>query len=427
MKKYIILAIIALLHNLAFAQSLPTPGPRQSQPILLKNATLHIGNGTQLATADLLMVDGKIAEVGTIKADLSNTMVIDLSGKHVYPGLIAPNTQIGLSEIEAVRATNDFAETGEVNPNVRALIAYNTDSRVTPTVRSNGILLTQVTPTGGLFSGTSSIVQLDAWNWEDAAYLPDEGVHLNWPRMRFNEAPWAPPVEEQKKQARENQAKLDEAIAQAKAYHAARLAGIQPQTDLRWEALIPVLEKQKPLYIHAQDEKQIEAAVAFAQTHDLRMVLVGGADAWRVAELLKRHQIPVILQKPHSLPTTEDDAVDQMYRIPKLLKDAGVKFCLSHAEFWNQRNLPFLAGTAVAYGLTKDEALSAITLHAAEILGIADRTGSLEVGKDANIIVSTGDLLDMRSSHIEMAWIQGRAMDLGSHQKDMYQKYKSRK
>lgn len=427
MRKQIIIALCALLPAAMQAQSLPTPAPAQSQPILLKNATLHLGNGTVIAPGDLLFLEGKIVEIGTVTKNLTDAKVIDLSGKHVYPGFIAPNTQIGLSEIEAVRATNDFAETGEINPNVRAIIAYNTDSRVTPTIRSNGVLLTQVTPTSGLFSGTSTIVQLDAWNWEDAGYLKDDGVHLNWPRMRFNDAPWAPPVEEQKKNARENQEKLDRAMTDAKAYAAAKKAGTLTQTDLRWEALLPVLEKKKPLYIHASDEKQIQAAVAFAVQHDLRMVLVGGADAWRVTELLRQRDIPVILHKTHALPVTEDDAVDQMYHTPKMLQDAGVRFCLSHQEFWNQRNLPFIAGTAAAYGLTPEQALSSITLSTAQILGIADRTGSLETGKDANIIVSTGDVLDMRTSQIEYAWIQGRQIDLGNHQTDLYKKYKDRK
>lgn len=408
------------------AQSVPTPAPAQSKAILLENGTIHIGNGEVVEKGGVLFENGKIVQAGVIRGRLANVETIDLQGQHVYPGIIAPATQIGLDEIEAVRATDDRSETGAINPNARAIIGYNTDSRVTPTIRSNGVLMAQVAPSGGLFQGSSSIVQLDAWNWTDAAVVVDDAVHLNWPRLAVYTAWWAPPVEEQKKRSMEYLAKIDQAMDEAKAYMAAKESGRPYDKDLRWEALGPVLKREKPLFIHANTEKEIRSALSFALKYELRWVLVEGADSWRVTEELKKYEVPVVLAKPQRLPRLEDEDIDQPYKTPKLLQDAGVLFCLSMNDFWNQRNLPFQAGTAAAYGLTKEEALASITLSTAKILGIDSTAGSLEPGKDATIVVSQGDLLDMRSSQVTRAYIQGRAIDLGNKQKDLYEKFKGK-
>ncbi|MEM6271215.1 MAG: amidohydrolase family protein [Bacteroidota bacterium] len=407
------------------AQDVPEPAPAQTQPILLKGGTLHTGTG-EVIVGDLLLTEGKIAAIGNFPSPGTEAQVIDCAGKHLYPGLIAPSTQIGLDEIEAVRATEDKSEVGLVNPNARSIIAYNTDSRVTPTVRSNGILLAQVAPIGGLFAGTSSVVQLDAWNYEDAAYQMDDAVHLYWPRMRLYDAWWAPPKEEQLKRRKRRLEQVETAMTQAKAYLAAREKGRLEKTDLRWEAMVPLLKKEIPIFLHAESEQQIAAALAFKLKHDLKMVLVGGQDAWLFTEQLKQYEIPVILHKPHSLPRTEDDDVDISFKRARLLHEAGVLVALSMNDFWNQRNLPFQAGTVAAYGVPKEVALQMITLHTAQILGIAERTGSLEVGKDANVLVSAGDLLDMRTSRVEHAFIQGRKIDLGNKQKDLYDKFSAK-
>lgn len=420
---FLLILLLGIATQLS-AQSVPAPGPKQTLPIIFQEATIHTGTGEVLENASLLVVDGKIVEVGKVTQAFKNAEVINLKGKHIYPGFIAPATTIGLDEIEAVRATRDFRETGEINPNVRAIIGYNTDSRVTPTIRSNGILLAQISPRGGLFGGTSSVVQLDAWNWEDAAYKMDDGVHLYWPRMRFREGWWAPPIEEQKKRSAENLGKIEEAMLSARSYFELKQEGKVTQVDLRWEALAPVLAKEKPIFIHAHDEKQIMSAVAFANRHEVKMILVGGRDAWRVTELLKENEIAVILDQVHSLPATDDDDIDIIYRQPKMLQVAGILYCLGMRDFWNTRNLPFQAGTAAAYGLTPEEALATITLNTAKILGIDDRTGSIEVGKDANLIVSSGDALDMRTSNIEMAFIQGRKVNLANRQKDLVEKFR---
>jgi imidazolonepropionase-like amidohydrolase len=407
------------------AQPVPTPAPRQTQAIVLRNGIIHPGNGQKSAPGDLLIQDGMLLAIGAVTAP-ADAHVIDLKGQHVYPGLIAAVTQLGLEEVEAVRATRDNAEVGEINPNARAIVAFNTDSRVTPTVRSNGVLLAQVTPNGGLFSGMSSVVQLDAWTWEEAAYLPDDALHLAWPNMHLRTGRFAPPVEEQKKRLKETLDQLTKAMQDARAYAAAKSAGRLEQHDLRWEAMVPVLEGKKPVWVHAGTERQIRAAIAFALEHQIRMVLVGGQDAWLLKDLLKAHEIPVVLHQPHALPRSEDDDVDQPFKTAKMLHEAGVLVALSSEGFWQQRNLPFLAGTAAAHGLAPETALQLITSNPARILGIEQRAGSLEVGKDAHVIVTEGDLLDMRTSNVVWACVQGRVIDLGNHQKDLYKKFQTR-
>lgn len=408
------------------AQSVPTPAPKQKGQILLQNGVIHIGNGEVVESGAVLITDGKITQAGVLRGRVVVENTIDLQGAHVYPGLIAMVSQIGIEEIEAVRATKDKAETGAINPNARTIVGYNTDSRVTPTLRSNGILLAQIAPQGGLFTGTSSIVHLDAWNWEDAAYLMDDAVHLRWPRLRISHSPKAQPAEKQKKQIMKRLQQINTAMEEAKAYETAKTSGRPMKTDLRWEALVPVIRKEKPLYIYANSEKEIRSALAFMLKHDIRMVLVGGGESWRLTEELKEYKIPVVLRQVHSRPWREDDDLDLPFKTPKILKDAGVEFCLAMESFWNYRNLPFQAGTAAAYGLTKEEALQSITLDAARILGIDSSTGSLEVGKDANLVISTGDLLDMRTHQVTAAYIQGRSIDLGNKQKALYEKYKKK-
>lgn len=409
--------------RIALAQPVPTPAPAQVRPVLLRGATLHIGDGSAPQRADLLLVQGRIAAIGEALPADGDPEVIDLQGRHVYPGLIAPVVSLGLQEIEAVRSTNDAGEVGPLNPNARAIVAYNTDSRVTPTLRSNGILLAQVTPDGGLLKGQSSVVQLDAWSWEDAAYKLDDAMHVDWPSQQIMSYPGAPAREEQERRIRERMAMLDNIIDEGRAYAEAKASALPPKIDLRLEALLPVLRRDRPVFISAESEKDIRSALEFCQRQNLRMVLVGGSDAWLHIDLLRKLQVPVVLRKPHSLPRQEDDPVALPFETARILHRAGVLTCLSMDSYWNYRNLPFQAGQAAAFGLDKEEALQLVTLNTARILGIDARTGSLAVGKDANIVVSTGDLLDMRTSHVELAFIQGRKIDLGNKQKDLNAKY----
>lgn len=422
--------LLFLAHN-SVAQSdyvtVPSPSAAQSEPILLINGTAHLGNGEVIENAAISFENGKITMVGDatkIKLNKEGKKVIDCAGKHIYPGLIAANTNSGLSEIGSVRATRDNREVGTLNPSVRSIISYNADSRATPTVRSNGVLLVQVVPDGGTISGSSSVVQLDAWNWEDAAYALDNGMHLHWPSPFTFKGWWAEPggIEENKKY-QETLDGLHELFAAAQAY--AKVAQ-HAETNLKLEAMRGIFDKSAKLYIHTNAAKSIMDAIHFGKKYGVEVVIVGGKDSWQVTDILKETNTPVVLHRTHSLPNRMDEDIDIAFKTPKVLQDAGILYCITRgggSSYWDIRNLPFYAGTAAAYGLTKEQALSAITLNAAQILGIADKTGSIEEGKDANIIVVEGDILDMRTSNVTAAYIQGRTVDLDNKQKALYRKF----
>lgn len=386
------------------------------------NGFAHLGNGKVIENSAIAFKDGKltmVADARTIRIDPSKfDTIIKIEGKHVYPGFIAPNSTLGLVEIDAVRASNDMDEAGTFTPHVRSIIAYNTESKITTTVRSNGVLMGQITPRGNYISGTSSIVQFDAWNWEDAVYKQDEGVHLNWYAM-FNR--WNGKIN---KNYAEKTAQLKQFFTNAQAY---AKVDDHAEKNLRFEAMRGVFSGEQTLFIHANFVKEITEAIDFGKKFDIKkMVLVGGYDAWRVSDMLKDNNVAVILRRVHELPVHEDDDVYLPYKMPKKLADAGVLFCLENSgdmEAMGARNLPFYAGTAAAYGLDKEEALKLITLNTATILGISRTTGSLETGKDATLFISTGDALDMRTNNVIAAFIQGRHIDVDNHQKKLYRKY----
>jgi imidazolonepropionase-like amidohydrolase len=418
MKKNIFLILVSIVFvTQIFAQK---PSVKQSKKIILKSATVHVGNGTVVANANVVIDNGKITEVTTSAVNESGAELIDLKGKHIYPGLICVDSRLGLEEIEAVRATVDYAEVGELNPNIRSVIAYNTDSKIIPTVRSNGVLLALSVPEGGIIPGTSSVMKLDGWNWEDAAYKMDVATQLNWPSMRVRNAWWAPPAEEQRKQSAENMDMIKRFFDEAKAYSQLDKPA---STNLKFEAMKSIFNGSKKLFISATTAKEITSSILFAESYGITPVILGAQEAYMVADFLKEHNVSVIYTNPHSLPSTEDEDVDMPYKVAKILKDKGVLYALSINGSWQQRNLPFLAGTTAAYGLTKEEALQSITLNAAKILGIDKTTGSVEVGKDANIVISEGDILDMRTSQITMAFIQGANIDLDNKQKELYRTY----
>jgi len=424
MKRIILTYITALSCSAVMAQETIYPASPQTKPIYLTNATIHVGNGQVIEKGSLAFVNGKITAVGAnVPTPAGDAQVIDLQGKHVYPGVIAPLTTVGLTEVEAVRSTNDYSEVGEINPSVRSLVAYNTDSKVINTLRSNGILLAQVTPEGGMIPGSSSVVQLDAWNWEDAAYKADGAIHFYMPSLmpppavpgRF------PATKDRSEEFTEKTEKVRAFLSEAKAYLA---EDKHADVNLKFEAVKKLFTREQKLFIHCNLVKEMLVAVDFAKQFNIDVVIAGGADSWMIADVLKQNNIAVVLAQPHSLPLTQDDDVDQPYKTAYQLQQAGVLFCLSNEGFWQQRNLPFEAGTAATYGLSKEQALSAVTLNTARILGIDKTTGSLETGKDANITISTGDLLDMRSSVVTQAFIQGREVNLDNKHKQLYERYK---
>lgn len=428
MKKiFITLSLIASLA--AAAQDDVYPAKEYKGLLFIKNGTVHVGNGQVLQNATIKISNGKIEQIGqNLPIPADDVKVFDATGKHVYPGLILSNSNLGLVEVNSVRASSDATEIGEYNPNIRSLVAYNTDSKVINTLKQTGVLLANIVPQGGVISGTSSVVQLDAWNWEDAAYVADNGIHYDMPAL-FNRpnpfaaffgtgAPQGDPVKQGLEQIAETKAFLKEARAYA-------LSTDKKEPNLKFEALKGLFDKSKKLYIHADIVKQLLMAIDFKKELGIDVVVVGGSESYQVADLLKQHEIPVIVGQMHALPTLADDAVDQPYKLPAQLQKAGVLFAINDEDGQHRgKNLPFNAGTAVAYGLSKEEALSAITLNAARILGIADRTGSIEVGKDANIVISTGDILDMRTNNITHAFIQGRTLNMEDKHKQLYERYK---
>jgi len=410
-----------------------TPALPQSKSILLMNGVAHLGNGKVIENSAIGFKDGKInlvADATTIRLlPGAYDTIINIAGKHVYPGFIAVNSTLGLNEIGAVRATRDFAETGSYNPHVRSIISFNSDSKVTPTTRTNGILLTQVTPRGGIISGTSSIVELDGWSWEDMVMKTDDGIHMNWPGMfsrdweKHDDPGTLPPLKKNDNYEKQKN-ELKQFFSDARSYS----ESANEEKNLRLEAMKGIFSGSKMLYVNVHYVKEIMDAVHFLKEAGVKkMVIVGGKDSWMVTDLLKENNIPVMLPCVHSLPGSADADIDLPYKLPSLLQKAGVLFCLNNSDEPAQvRNLPFLAGTAAAYGLTKEEALSAITLNAAKILGIDNRVGSLEDGKDATLFISTGDALDMKSNNIEWAFIRGKKLDLSNEQKALNEKYLKR-
>ncbi|WP_462220274.1 amidohydrolase family protein [Ferruginibacter sp.] len=420
----VLLCICAFVNS--SAQETVYPAPQQKETITLTNATIHVGNGQVISNGNVVLTNGKITEVGTSTSTAGK--IIDCKGKHIYPGLILSSTQLGLVEVPTVRATVDASEIGEINPSVRSIVAYNTDSKVINTLRTNGILLASTIPDGGIISGSSSVVQLDGWNWEDAAYEKDNAIHFRMPsllarpRNRFNFGGPQVPAEDPVKKGLEQVEKVRTFFREAKAYTAELN---HDNTNLKYEAVKGLFTKKQKLFIHCNIVKEMLIAVDFVKEFGFDVVIDGGVDSWQIADILKQNNIAVVLGQLHDLPAMVDDDIDQPFKTPYLLQKAGVLFALNDDDGNSRnRNLAFNAGTAVAYGLTKEEALTAITLNAAKILGIADKTGSVEIGKDANIVVSDGDILDMKSNIISYGFIQGRQVDLNNKQKQLFEKYK---
>ena len=448
---------LALLVGAGASLAQTLPAPPQSRPIAVVGARAHIGDGTVVDDAVVAFAGGLLTYVGPRAGapDLGGHTVVEASGKEVYPGFIAMGSQLGLLEIEAVRATDDVSEVGYYNPNARALIAYNTDSEILPTVRNLGVLIAQVTPGGRGLVGQSSAVYLDAWHADDAALAADEGMHLHWPSVYTQSGWWAEPGGTKRNEKYgESVAELDAYFSEGRAYREATLArsgtgaapapggrraarrsgeagrGAAAGDDLvdnpRFRSMLRLFDKSQTLYIHASYAREIEDAIAFGERHDLRLVLVEARDAFLVKDLLYEKQIPVIVGEVHSLPGRTDDRVDQPFQTPVQLQAAGIPVAFSVQGAWQQRRAPYQAGHAVGFGMPYEEAVRGLTLTPATLLGIADRVGSLAVGKHATLFVSTGDALDMRTARVERAFIQGRDIDLESRQTRLAAKYREK-
>ncbi|NRA85111.1 MAG: amidohydrolase family protein [Gammaproteobacteria bacterium] len=412
------------INTIAFAHDM-IPGTPQKNAILIKGATLHtVANGV-LVGSDILLENGKISAIGKqLKAPEAST-IINAQGQHVYPGLILTASQLGLREIGAVRATVDDREVGEDNPHLLAHVAFNTDSEIVPTIRANGITHTQVTPVGRLIAGQSSLVNLDAWNADDALTKSAIGIHVNWPSQPGY---WVAKKQRPKalEKYQEQLARLTDYFEQAQRYHIAYQHDNTIAKDIRWHAMVDLFNQNKTLFVHAEAINEIEQAMRFAKQFNLKMVLIGASDAWMVKEQLAASNIAVIYTNAFGLPSRSDEDIDQAFKTPSQLTNAGVTTAIGYESAWDSRSLAFAAGMAAKYGLGKEQALKAITLIPAQILGVADILGSLEVGKSASLVISQGDIMDYQGHKVINMFIDGRAVDLNNRHRQLYEKYQQK-
>ncbi len=420
---YIALATLFLSATTAFAQTKP-------KRILIENPTVHVGDGNIFEKGVVGIEGDKIILVKNAlaysyeKSDWDT--IIDMNGQHLYAGFVAPNTTLGLTEIDAVRATRDFNETGDFNSNVRAQIAFNCESQILETVRTNGILITQSTPRGGIISGTSAVMANSCWNWEDGTLAANDGIHLNWPESLQGGGWWAEPQPKTRNEKYgEQKREIYEYFELALAYSKGDLT-----SDLRYEAMKECFKGEKRVYIHANELQQLHDALDFIDHFEIKhAVIVGGYDSYMMTDKLKQRNIPVMLPRLHSLPDGEDNDVDLVYRLPSILQDAGILFCLQNEgdmEAMNARNLPFLAGTAMGYGLTEEQAIQAITINACKILGIDKLYGTIQEGKKATLFVSQGSALDMKSNNVTLILVNGVFVPVTNFQNALYEKYKGK-
>lgn len=409
--------------------------PARSDTLALVGGLVHPVSQPDIAQGTVLIRDGKLAAVGG-KIDFPpGTKVVDVAGKHVYPSLFPPLTVLGLVEISSVRGTVDAAGIGEINPQARPDFAVNFDSELLPVARSAGILIAGVAPTGGIVSGTVAALKLEGWTREDATMKVPAAVAVIWPELRLDRSPRARlSIRLQEKRRDEALEKLRNAFAEARAYLKARTAegkrGVpRHDVDPRMEALGPVVEGKIPVIVTAESVQQIRAALQWAKEQDLKIVIAGASDAWRVADELARAKVPVILAPPLSVPRRPDEPYDTTFTGPAILSKAGVRIAFNDGSQPGSaptvRDLPQQAAMAVAFGLPRDQAVQAMTLEPARILGVADRVGSLEAGKDATLFVSDGDILDLRT-HVVAAYLEGRPLDLSDRHKRLYERYRNR-
>jgi len=428
--KLLLIMLFALIQSASFIMaSDQVPSKKQDHPIALIGATIHPVIGDVIENGTILFEDGKITKLGSGITLPTGTQSIDVAGKHIYPGLINADTRLGLLEVGSVPGSRDDDELGAMNPNARAEVALNPDSELLSVVRAHGITVANSFPRGGIISGKSAAIMLDGWTWEDMTLKAPVAMHMNWPRMTINRAWWnSTSDEDQIKNRKEALEKIDLFFEDAKAYMKAKSVsgknGLPDQkVDLRLEAMIPVLKGELPLWIAAREIKQIQAAIDWAESKGIKTVIYGGTDTWRLAKELKKMNIPVVISSVLVVPSRAWEAYDTGYTLPNKLYQAGVKFCIGYSTFsGEQHNVRYNAAMAVAHGLPVDEGIKSITIYAAEIMGIENRVGSLEIGKDATLIVTDGNPLEITTS-VSMEFIEGRPIDLDNKHKRLYRKY----
>ena len=413
--------------------------PAAAQTLLLSGATVHTVTGETLSPGKVLIRDGKIVAVATTLAT-GGAQTVDLTGQHLYPGLIALNTVLGLTEIGAVRSTQDNTESGDYTPDVESWIAVNPDSELIPVARANGIAYFEPVPEGAVVSGQSGLVGVEGWTSLERTLKGPIALHVFWPSADLDLTPKErvrgkdklKSLEEQAKDRRAKLRGLTEFFSEAAAYAKAKAAGAKnavPEKIPAWEAMLPYVNGELPIIVHADDVRQIRAAVNWAASNRYKIVLADARDAWMEAELLAEKKVPVIYSHVFTLPPQDSEGYDVQYRAPAVMQKAGVQVVfgngLSTMDAALTKNLPYLAAQAVAFGFPASEALKGITLYPAQIAKVADRLGSIEPGKDATLFTADGDILDIRS-HVTRMWVAGKDVTLESRHTRLYKKYRER-
>ncbi len=415
----------------ARSQDLIHKAPPQTRPVVIENATIHTVSHGVIENGSLWFEGGVIRGIAREGESLDATFSappvrINAAGLHVYPGLVSGLTSLGLTEIGAVDMTNDTNEQGDFTPEVRAVAAINPDSTHFPVARANGVLVAGVAPSGGTVAGRAGVIRLDGWTWEDMTITDNAGLVMSWPRVRPFRSPFLPPSmteEAQRKRAKKALASIDAFFDKAEAYFRAKEADPSIPTDIRLEALRDAIEGRTPVFINANDMEQIQSAVSWAVKRGLKPVIVGGRDAPKCVDILKKHDVPVLLSGAHRTPSRRDAPYDEAYTSATALEDAGIRWAVvSGGGSSNERNLPYQAAAFVAYGLSPEAALRAITLSTAQILGVDQAYGSIEEGKSATLFIADGDILDVRT-HVLDAFIDGRRIDLRNKQTMLRDKY----
>jgi imidazolonepropionase-like amidohydrolase len=415
---------------------------RVSGPIAIRGATIHPVSGPPIPNGTVVIDQGRIRAVGANGSAVvpPNAVVIPAEGLHLYPGLIDAGTVLGLAELESARETNDYREGGDFQPDLRASIAINPDSELIPVTRANGVTTVVTRPSGSVVAGQSVLLNLAGWTPRDMTVIDGLALHVEFPSTAALGFGGGDPTlaamfggrSLQKKQRDEKVRRLRELFAQAVAYDEGRKLSPDAPANPRLESLVPYARGQKPVVVQASRKADILEAIKLADELKLKLILSGAADAWRVVDELKKRDIPVIIGPIMAMPQDRDEAYDTPFTTPARLAAAGIRFCIrtgtnsgSNSGSSNTRNLPYEAAFAVSYGLPEEEGLKAITLYPAQILGADGELGSIDVGKRANLVLTTGNPLQV-SSQVQAVFIDGKPLEPTSKQTRLYDKYKER-
>jgi imidazolonepropionase-like amidohydrolase len=418
--------------------------PIHAETLLLENAIVHTVSGDTIASGSVLIENGKISNVSGTGARLNlppGTRRIDLKGQHLYPGLIALNSALGLTEIQSVRATRDERDVGDYTPDLESWIAVNPDSELIPVTRANGIAYFEPAPDGSVIPGQSALMSMDGWTMEQMVVRKPAALHLFWPAMQLDTTPprgrrgggggETKSLDEQARERRARVRSIEDFFEEAKAYAKAKAAAISngasmPEKVPAWEAMLPCLRGELPIVVHADEVRQIRSAVQWAGTNNFKIILAGGLDAWMVAGLLATNRIPVLYEHVFSQPVRDTEPYDVHFKAADVLRRAGVQVLVGIGRDPSfERNLPYAAAQAIAFGLPEAEALKGLTLYPAQLLGVGDRLGSIEPGKDATLFVCDGTIFDLRAN-VKQMWIAGKEVSLQNRHTQLYEKYKNR-